>query len=80
MNAVTRMDDYVGQTIRFQWSHRQPDLTGGASADSWNSAARAKVVAADRGALLLEIPYQRPRWWPMRSFAWIEQDQQAQAD
>jgi hypothetical protein len=61
----------IGKTVQFQWYARQPDLRTLAS--PWNPATEATVLAVGNGALLLETRFApRPRWWPLRSFAWIE--------
>lgn len=69
------MDSMAGKTVHFQWAVRDPDLTGTFEAVTWRAATAAKVLALDRGALLLHLGDDREvaaRWWPLRSFAWIE--------
>jgi len=65
------MAGMLGKTVRFQWAHRTPDLVGGLQSP-WNAIHEAHVQAIDRGAVLLAAEGVRPRWWPVRAFAWIE--------
>lgn len=66
------MDSLVGKPVRFQWAHRQPDLTGSNDSETWNASGNGVVLAVDRGAALVKIDDVAARWWPFRSFAWIE--------
>lgn len=62
----------AGKRVRWQWAHRTPDLALNKAADRWNRTHEAIVIAVGNGAALLQADEGRPRWWPLRAFAWIE--------